>query len=255
MNTRISEIAAAMPVVTLEEISHLRLMERVDCKYVAPASLLPRLMEQMCPLFRMQVNGGTGMADYSTQYLDTCDLGMFVMHQNGKLNRQKIRIRSYVGSCLSFLEIKSKNNKGRTSKQRIPVCCAHLSAIDELPAEGKLFLDTRALVCCEALEPALSNKFRRMTFVNNRDTERVTIDLHLSFLNHRTGREAAVEGLMILELKQDGRQESDFREILHRERIKPVAFSKYCMGTVLTNPGAKYNRFKSRWAAINKLIG
>jgi hypothetical protein len=254
MNIRINELAAAMPTVTLDEMSHLRLMERIDCKYAAPASLLPRLMEQMHPLFRMQASGEAGIAAYGTQYLDTRELDLFVMHQNGKLNRQKIRIRSYIDSRLSFLEIKNKNNKGRTIKWRIPISQACLPATSCLSADEQLYLDTHALVGCEALEPALSNRFRRITFVNNRATERVTVDLDLSFLTPRTGREAAVEELMILELKQDGRQESDFRDLLHRERIKPVAFSKYCMGTVLTDPGAKYNRFKSRWAAINKLI-
>jgi hypothetical protein len=248
-------MAAMMPTVTLDEMAHLSLMERVDCKYAAPVSLLPRLLEQMRPLFRMQAaGGGTGMAAYATQYLDTHDLAMFVMHQNGKLNRQKIRIRSYVDSGLSFLEIKSKDNRGRTNKQRIPVRCACLSTADGLSRDERLFLDTRAAFLSDGLEPALSNRFRRITFINNRATERVTVDLDLAFFNHRTGCEAAVEELMILELKQDGRQESDFRGILLRERVKPAPFSKYCMGTVLTHPGVKYNRFKSRWAAINKLI-
>jgi hypothetical protein len=207
----------------------------------------------MLSLFRVQVNGDKGISAYSTQYMDTHKLEMFLMHQNGKLNRQKIRIRSYVHSGVSFLEVKSKNNKGRTSKRRILVSRSDLQRMSDLP-EAKVFLAAEALFGSDELSPALSNRFRRLTFINRRATERVTVDIGLSFLNHRTGREAAAEELMILELKQDGRQHSDFRDILHRERIKPVSFSKYCMGTVLTDPCAKYNRFKNKWRTINKLI-
>lgn len=242
-----------MPTVTLEGMTNLRLMDRRDCKYAAPASLLPSLLEQMNLAFRVQVNEGTAVSAYATQYFDTCDLGMFLMHQNGKLNRQKIRIRSYVDSRTSFLEIKNKNNKGRTSKQRIPIHRPNLSVTDILPCERE-FIDARSLFGSETLASALSNRFHRLTFINNRATERVTIDIGLSFLNYRTGREIALEDLMILELKQDGRQRSDFGDILHRARIKPVSFSKYCMGTILTDPHVKYNRFKSKWNTINKLI-
>jgi len=59
---------------------------------------------------------------------------------------------------------------------------------------------------------------------------------------------------MIIELKQDGRQHSDFRNILTDMRIKPVSFSKYCIGTYLTNEEVRGNRFKYKYHIINKLI-
>ncbi|MDR0713284.1 MAG: polyphosphate polymerase domain-containing protein [Bacteroidales bacterium] len=245
MNTRINELLTEMPPVTLDEITNLRLMERMDSKYVVSALFLPRLLEEMKPLFRVQVISGAYIAAYRTQYMDTHALDMFLMHHNGKLNRQKVRIRSYVESGLSFLEIKNKNNKGRTSKWRIPVHSSPLLSMSDL-ADAQPFLNANAMFRSEDMSPALSSHFRRMTFVNRKATERITVDIRLSFLNHRTGRRASPEQLMILELKQDGRQCSDFRNILHRARIKPVSFSKYCMGTVLTDPHAKYNRFKSK---------
>jgi hypothetical protein len=242
-----------MQTITLSEMGNIRLMDRIDSKFVAPVSLLPQLLEEMLPYFRVQVNNGVRMAPYCTQYLDTPDLKMFLMHQNGKLNRQKIRIRSYVDSNLSFLEVKNKNNKGRTNKRRVPVGVSHLTSIRDLKDE-KQFLDENALFDTGILEPSLANNFNRITFVNNKATERITIDTHLSFLNYRTGNTKTLDNLMIIELKQDGWQHSDFRDILNRFRIKKISFSKYCMGTVLTNPGIKYNRFKGKWTIINKLI-
>jgi hypothetical protein len=241
-----------MQTITLSEMDNIRLMDRIDSKFIAPVSLLPGILEEMLPYFKVQVNNGMSIAPYCTQYLDTPDLKMFVMHQNGQLNRQKIRIRSYVESNLSFLEVKNKNNKGRTKKMRIPVPLSHLTSVEDLN-DKKQFLEENSLFDSNNLKPSLSNTFQRITFVNNNKTERVTIDFNLSFLNYRTGNETALEQLMVLELKQDGWQHSDFRDILNRFRIKKSSFSKYCMGIVLTNPESKYNRFKYKCMIINKL--
>jgi hypothetical protein len=242
-----------MQPITLSEMENIRLMDRIDSKYVAPVSVLPQLLEEMIPYFKVQVNNGLSIAPYCTQYLDTPDLKMFVMHQNGKLNRQKIRIRSYVDSNLSFLEVKNKTNKGRTNKRRVPIGLSHLSSSRDLQGKEQ-FLKENALFETDQLEPSLANNFKRMTFVNNNATERITIDINLSFQNYQTGNTKTLDNLMIIELKQDGWQHSDFRDILNHFRIKRTAFSKYCMGTVLTNTQIKYNRFKSKWTIINKLI-
>jgi hypothetical protein len=249
----IQAVLEKMAAISLDEMAAIRLMDRIDSKFVAPVSLLPVLLEVMAPCFKVQVINDIRIAPYTTQYLDTPDLKMFVMHQNGQLNRQKIRIRSYVESNLSFLEIKNKNNKGRTKKTRVPVPQTYLASVEDLN-DKKQFLEENSLFDSSNLKPSLSNTFKRITFVNNKATERITIDFNLSFRNCRTGNEAALEQLMILELKQDGWQHSDFRDILSRFRIKPTSFSKYCMGTVLTNPESKYNRFKGKWMTINKLI-
>jgi hypothetical protein len=252
MLTKISAALDAMQPISLDEMENIRLMDRVDSKFVAPSALLLPLLEKMAPRFRVQMVGGERIARYCTQYLDTPDYEMFVMHQNGKLNRQKIRIRSYVKSNLSFLEVKNKNNKGRTSKKRIPVGRSHLTSIREL-SEGVQFIEKNSLFGADRLEPALSNSFERITFVNNSATERITADLNLSFFNSKTGNESTLDKLMILELKQNGWQHSDFRAMLNEFRIKKISFSKYCMGIVLTNASVKYNRFKSKCMVINKL--
>jgi len=251
--TRISSILDDMNPITLDEMKNIRLMDRIDSKYVASVSLLPDILQKMITLFKVQEIEGDKFAAYTTQYLDTPELCMFVMHQNGKLNRQKIRIRSYINSKQSFLEIKNKNNKGRTNKKRIPVGISHLTSINDLNGE-KDFLSSHSLFDIDHLLPSLTNEFNRITFVNNNATERITIDINLSFRNCSTGIDANLGNLMILELKQDGWKHSDFRDILNELRIKKTSFSKYCIGTVLTNPGSKYNRFKAKTKIINKLM-
>jgi hypothetical protein len=246
-------ILEKMSPITLDEMKNIHLMDRLDFKYVIPVTLLPSLLEKMTPYFKIQINNGKRIAPYSTQYLDTADLKAFVTHQNGKLNRQKIRIRSYIDSNVSFLEIKNKNNKGRTSKIRIPVHCSSIDTIEDLNVNDKRFIEENSFFEIAELKPSLGNTFDRITLVNNKATERVTIDLNLSFRNYKTGETKRMDDIVVLELKQDGWRHSDFRDILNRLRIKKLSFSKYCMGTVLTDSNIKYNNFKKKWLIINKI--
>ncbi|GHT76635.1 VTC domain-containing protein [Bacteroidia bacterium] len=253
LQEEVHKILGKMTPITLKEMKTIRLMDRIDSKYVASDSLLPQLLEDILPYYRVQVNNNNRISPYCTQYLDTPDLDMFVMHQNGKLNRQKIRIRSYMDSEISFLEVKNKNNKGRTSKIRVPVNQSHIDSIEDLE-QDQSFLEKNSMFDSSRLEPTLANNFQRITLVDNNKTERVTIDLNLSFRNYKTGEEQMLENVMILELKQEGGGHSHFRDALNHLRIKQLSFSKYCIGTVLTNANVKANRFKRKCSLINKLI-
>jgi hypothetical protein len=253
MLAEITAVLDQMRPVTFEEIKNIHLMDRIDSKFAVPATLLPQLLEEMNLYFSVQINNGIQIAPYTTQYLDTPGREMFVMHQNGKLNRQKIRIRSYVDSAVSFLEVKNKNNKGRTKKIRVPISQSHIDTVGELN-ENITFLDKHSIFETLNLKPSLANSFDRITLVNNRKTERITIDLNLSFYNYQTGEEKNLDKIIILELKQDGWQHSDFRDILLEWRIKQIPFSKYCMGLTFTDSKIKYNRFKERTIMLNKLL-
>jgi hypothetical protein len=239
--------------ITLEEMDNIRLMDRIDSKYVASENVLPELLERMLPLFKIQTIENKTVAEYGTQYIDTDALDFYNMHQNGKLNRQKIRIRSYLDSARSFLEVKNKSNKGRTSKKRVETAFSRITAVSELH-DGLQFLESNSLFPCSRLKPVMENAFRRMTFVNNSATERITIDTGLKFKNYITDREFSADKLVVLELKQDGRSISDFREILTDMRIHTQSFSKYCTGIYLTDPSVKSNRIKPKWIIINKKL-
>ena len=59
--------------------------------------------------------------------------------------------------------------------------------------------------------------------------------------------------LVIIELKRDGLVYSPILEMLRKLRIHPHGFSKYCMGSALTNPELQVNRFKTKLIEINKI--
>ena len=119
MNKLILDRATHYYPVSLEEMDQVKLMDRVETKFVFNLDSLPRLLSHMETGYRILEISGTRSHCYHTVYYDTPALELYHLHQRGRLNRYKIRFRKYCDSELSFFEIKFKNNKGRTIKKRI----------------------------------------------------------------------------------------------------------------------------------------
>lgn len=248
--------------ITLEEMSGIRLMNRTDTKFVTNIATLRKLLKLAVWQYRAQEIEGKRQARYYTMYFDTPDMQMYTCHHSGHANRQKLRIRSYVDSGLNFLEVKTKNNHKRTRKKRTtmfdfdPLAPARDIAFDSHDDNFKeydSFLRENLWYKPEIMEEAIENRFNRITLVNNNKTERLTIDTDLCFHNIHTGNDCSLPELAIIELKRDGLMPSPILSLLNELRIKPLGFSKYCIGTALTNPDIRQNRFKQRLHALGKL--
>ena len=244
--------------ISLEEMESVKLMNRIDTKYVVTIRQLPLLLNMAKRDYYAQQIGGKRLATYDTVYYDTADLDMYIRHHDRQLVRQKIRVRQYVDSDLTFLEIKRKNNKGRTKKKRISVPGF---AIDgDVVGHGKRdcrvadFIAEKSRYTWEQISPKLRTSFRRITLVNKQKTERLTIDLNLVWENETTGVRMSYPDLVIVELKRDGNQPSAMIPIMQTMRITPLKISKYCIGTALTSPLLKQNRFKQKIRRLEKLL-
>lgn len=238
--------------ISLVEMDSVKLMNRVDTKFLLNIHQLPMLLQRAAEHYRVVEIDGNRILPYSSIYFDTDDTIMYNMHHNGKLNRYKIRMRIYVQSGLSFLEIKRKNNKGRTSKKRIEIASDNFKMMT-FEANDKLFIHKRLPYSPESLIPQLQNYFQRITLVDKCKTERVTLDLGLVFKNLNNQAMKAMDDLVIVEMKQDGACKSFFREYLDELNVLPGSMSKYCLGMVLVNPAVKYNSFKKKLRRINKI--
>ena len=244
------ELLKPFEPITLEEMKSVKLMNRTDTKFVTNTSKLHQLLKMAQQDYYVQVIDGERNLDYDTTYFDTTTFDMYNMHQSGHLNRQKIRFRTYCINDLQFMEVKTKNNHGRTKKKRIEVSDMNLK--DE---EKRQFLHKHLRYEVEKLQPVLSNHFSRITLVNKGMTERLTIDTALNFHNLLNGNEKDMGQLVVIELKRDGLVHSPVLQMLRQLRIQPHGFSKYCMGSALT--GQDYlpvNRFKCKLIEINKLV-
>jgi len=246
----INELLETFTPITLEQMSNVKLMNRTDTKFVTNLDKLRQLLEMAQADYYVQdIDGGRNL-EYDTTYFDTTDFDMYCQHQMGHTNRQKIRFRTYCVSGLQFMEVKTKNNHGRTKKKRIEV-----SDMDLADEEKRQFLAKHLRYVVDSLQPALNNHFSRITLVNKAKTERLTIDSGLRFRNLLNGCERDMDDLVIIELKRDGLVFSPVLEMLRRLRIHPHGYSKYCMGMALTCNGLlPVNRFKRKLIEVNKLV-
>lgn len=244
-----------MDAVSLEEMSSVSLMNRIDTKFITTASVLQYVLEDA------RVNGyrvceisGQRLMGYESLYYDTPDLKMYTAHRNAKKTRQKIRVRTYLVGGETYLEIKRKNNHGRTKKKRIVMPREYFMDFGAC-SQANLFLEQKSWWKYEDLTPVTTTDFSRFTLVNKEMTERLTIDVNIRFMNIRSGRNAALTDLVIIELKQDGRQLSQMRNILLQRRVFPFKISKYCIGVTLTDDQARPGRFIEKVRYIEKLTG
>lgn len=245
----------SMNSISLSEMDSVRLMNRMDTKYLTDIVTLGQVMDDAaqrgCLIFE---NNGGRVIEYRSMYYDTPGLQMYLDHHNRRLTRQKLRTRCYVDSDITFLELKSKNNHGRTRKKRIEVSSELYRADISHNAEVVSWLEGRLPFEIESLTPSLETCFSRITLVNPEKTERSTIDLNLTFRNMRKGTSADMGDLVIIEVKQDGNMQSVIRDILLERRVKPVRISKYCIGTAMTDTSVKSGRFKEKLLLIDKML-
>jgi len=226
----------------------VKLMNRTDTKFVFPLTTLIKILPKLVKHYRVLEINGVRLNAYRSLYFDTEDFQFYHQHHNGKTNRNKVRFREYVDSGLSFLEVKSKNNKGKTIKKRIKV-----KEITESLDGSNLDFVNKAIGSEIPLKPQHWNKFSRITFVHKRRKERLTVDVNFRFEDINSTKNNLGD-MVIAEVKQAKRNlSSNFIRIIKEERIHPFRISKYCMATATLFPQLKKNKFKRKFLHLDKL--
>ena len=254
----ISSLISDFSPISLTEMESVKLMNRIDTKYAVSIGMLPSILNAAKEDYYVQDIDGKRIATYDTLYYDTDTLDMYIRHHDRQLVRQKIRVRQYVDSKLTFLEIKRKNNKGRTKKKRIavPGFDIHANTLGQSKRElwsVEDFIAAKSHYIWSDISPHLRTRFERITLVNKGKTERLTIDMNLVWDNVVTREKKSFDNLVIIELKRDGNVSSPMNKIMQDLRIHPFKISKYCIGTALTTPEIKKIRFKDKIRKIEKL--
>ena len=233
--------------ISLDEMDDVKLMSRTDTKFAFQANKMPLLLQKLLPFYRVLAIDGKLIHDYKSLYFDTDDRKFYLDHHNGRVNRNKIRFREYVGSKLAFLEIKLKNNKGKTIKKRMKVD----GITSELSDKQQKYIEK---IIGEPMQVSAKQwiNFSRITFVHKTQKERLTIDVNLTFENEN--EKGDLKNIVIAEVKQERMsRSSDFMRIAKEMSILPIKISKYCISTLSLNPELKHNKFKEKLLFINKL--
>lgn len=233
--------------ITLSEMDSVKLMNRTDTKFTFKSEHLLDILSRMVDFYHILEIDGKRIQDYRSLYYDTKERKFYLDHHNQRVNRNKIRFREYVGSGLIFMEIKLKNNKGRTIKKRIKVSEIPLV----LNEEHKKYIN-QIIGSNLDVSPKQWINFSRITFVHKTKKERLTIDLDLTFRDQNGMGD--LKDIIIAEVKQEKMSRlSDFMIIVKEMSILPMRLSKYCVSTMQLDSNIKKNRFKKKLLFINKL--
>jgi hypothetical protein len=238
----LAAFARATPALLAERA----LLRRIDLKYTLDRDRLGALLAALAGDYAALPVGAGAVAIYQNLYLDTPALRCFHDHRRGRRIRHKIRIRRYPDRELAFLEVKTKRGEAVTDKQRRPIepGRAQLS-----PAE-LAFVRAHAGDLADELAPAARVDYRRITLLNPRLEERLTIDFAIEAA--RPGARASFGALAIVELKRapGGPPRTPAMRALAALGIRERALSKYCAALALLDPTIRHNRLRSALRAL-----
>ena len=243
----IERVIDKFPTISLLELQKVSLLKRFDTKYFFHFSKLEDVLNNMQNEYQILKIKNNLKHQYSTLYFDDKNKSSYIKHHNGKKNREKLRFRNYVESGESYLEIKTKNNKGQTNKKRIKT--KKEFKITDLQ---KKFILNNSDFDPEKMFLENSNIFTRYTFTDKKFSHRITIDTDFVF-NYKEEK-VDIPRLVILELKESkGEKEPLIKNILKKHNIKKNRISKYCLTTIMLNNKIKLNNFKTLMLKLEKM--
>jgi hypothetical protein len=244
-----SEILKDFTPIGLDGTINVRFMSRIDTKYIFPVDKLPYLLGKVRSFYQILEINQQREFNYRTVYFDTPDLLFYRQHVTGKLNRDKVRVRTYEANSLTFLEVKHKSNKGVTSKTRMP----KKENDPDYYENSHVFLKGLIETDSHSLKAMITTGSTRITLVNLTKAERITIDFDISWNNLR-GERIEMPFLAIAEIKNGkSTSQSPFFQQLKKLGIRKTGFSKYAVGMTLLYPVAKTNTVKPKLLLINKI--
>lgn len=246
MNELLNVLQKFSPI-SLGQMDQVQLLNRIDTKFIFKQDRLAELLDSLFDDYFILSIDGQIQHPYETLYFDTPSHDLYLMHHNGRQNRYKLRFRKYVNSGLSFFEVKSKTNTHRTIKKRVSVN----NISNSLTPTQQQFVHDCTNDDYNNYLPSLRVNFNRVTLVNLKAGERLTIDTNLQYLNGTS--EKGIENIVIVEVKQQKHAFSPFRQLMRENQLHEFYLSKYCLGITCLHENLKKNRFKRKLMALNKL--
>ncbi|UOE42954.1 polyphosphate polymerase domain-containing protein [Agromyces larvae] len=245
---------ATLAPVSLDELNtRAELLTRVDRKYLLPLADLPRVLDRLpAGTLALEIDGARAQR-YESVYFDTADLVSFTLAARGRRRRFKVRTRSYLGSDLAFLEVKTRGGRAVTVKDRVAV---DPDATTALSGDGHAYardvLDESGIGAPSDLhlDAVLTTRYRRATLLvpatGARPESRATVDLDLTWVDR--GRGGSFPTVMttpdrvIVETKS-GASAGEVDHALWACGHRPTRISKYATGLAALRPGLPANRW------------
>lgn len=242
------------PAISLPDLmAAASLQARTDRKYLLPLAaaidLLTLDLRQAEPDARVLEIDGTRSFGYASHYLDTPDLAAYRLAAHGRGNRYKVRTRTYLDSGEEWLEVKTRDPRGTTIKDRLPLALADRR---ETRTFAPRTVEERTGHHVDQLEAALDVTYRRATLFLPSTSSRVTVDTDLAWRSP-DGVRRRLPDHAIVETKTTGRA-CAVDHLLWRSGIRPRRLSKYTCGlALLRRDELPTNRWHRTIAALDTL--
>lgn len=220
------------------------MLTRIDNKYIVEANDLDALLPGLSAQYDILQIGDRRGFNYATRYFDDSEKSAYYEHHQGKRKGFKVRARRYMEAGLCYVELKMKEKRGTTIKQRIEY---NFDGYHSLTSEALQFVKNGyqthyGKTFGYKVQPTLDIEYQRLTLVSKDRQERMTIDTDIVFNGHDR-RLCAKKGVFIIETKsRNGRGHADrCLRSLHHYPTKRC--SKYCVGMAALSQVERHNHF------------
>jgi len=230
---------AAMGSVQLDEVNAAAALQtRVDRKYVVALDLLDTLDFDE-HVMALEIDTRRRFR-YATTYYDTPERDLYLDTAYRRPRRFKVRIRSYVDSGLTLLEVKRKDGRGNTAKSRCRV--APVDGPSRLTPSMRDFVNEEVETqLTDRLGVALTTSFSRTTVVDVEFGARYTID-HDVRADAPDGRVVELSDAVVVETKSSGGP-TPLDRTLWSHGVRPGPISKYCTAMAILDPSLPANHW------------
>lgn len=234
------------------------LMTRTDRKYALTLEEALQL-QALLPHAQVVTVEGRRTSQYRSQYFDTPRFDSYFEAATSRRHRFKVRTRTYLDSGGSYLEVKTKNGRGQTMKQRCPTSQdgqfeLSVADCDFIATSLELSNVPQARGLVEKLRPVVETNYQRTTLLDP-DGSRVTWDTALCCSDATT--HVQYPQLVLIETKSAGRTTATDR-LLWKSGHRPVSVSKFATGLSALHPELPTNKWhrvlNSRAALSNTAV-
>ena len=213
------------------------LQTRKDRKYVVSANALRDILAGLPDSTRILEIDGRRWFGYESVYFDTPEFDSYRLAACRRPSRFKVRTRTYVDSGAVYAEVKRKDGRCQTIKERIEV-----SDATDVGHAVRAFADRFDAVRPHAadLVPVLTSRYQRATLMLPEHGVRFTIDADYECAG--SDHQSAGISDLIVETKTSGGP-SLVDRALWAAGHRPVKISKFATGLAAMHPELPANRW------------
>lgn len=255
MSTSASAAASAsasvnkLPPIAIAQLDAIAALQvRNDRKYVVDEATADLMVSDLAADLKVLEIDGLRTFNYRSVYFDTPNFDLHHAAAGGRRRRFKVRTRVYEDSGQAMLEVKTKDGRGRTVKERIDY---DIDDSSQLTPEGRRFLQmalvssgvpvTDDVLSDTGLQPVLITAYRRSTVVHETSGTRATIDRGL-VCTATDGRCISLDAVIVESKSLTAAGPIDRWMWAHGHR--PVKISKCSTGLAALHPELPSNKWR-----------